>query len=215
MENFGSFLDDPLISWAELPISQCIMRKLKARYDASEIRHDCTFEKYTARLHALRAHESQFDVTDPMFRQGKQLAAELEQFLLENKEEVEEQAKPVHSESGMGSTTHCAETEHAPHPHQTAPPPAAPLQRQEPPGPAHPEIRPDRNPHSRAQCHLCHPLLLALENMWEPEMSTQSRNFGNTALLKSGRHKLNYQWQNSLKCFAIVENIVYYHYLTQ
>ena len=154
MESVDSFVVDPLISWADLPISQCIMRKLKARYDASEVRHDCTFEKLTARLHALRAHESQFDFIHPLFLEGEQIAARMEKFLREN-EEVGH-AEPVHS--GMGSTTHFTEAEAPPHPHQTALPPTAPLQRRDPaPGTqpypprdqapqmrsAHPEIGPE------------------------------------------------------------------------
>ena len=81
MESVDSFVVDPLISWADLPISQCIMRKLKARYDASEVRHDCTFEKFTAPLHALKAPESLFGLLHPVFSEGRQIAAVLEQFL--------------------------------------------------------------------------------------------------------------------------------------
>jgi len=125
MENFESFLEDPLISWAELPISQCIMRKLKARYDESEVRHDCPFLECAARLYALKAPKSEFGFSHPVFREGRQLAAELEQFLQETVEKPHQSA-------------------------DSAPPPAAPLQRrdqrqepQDPPGPAHPEIRPE------------------------------------------------------------------------
>jgi len=109
-------LDDPLISWAELPITQCIMRKLKARYDASEVRKDCSFTVCTARLHVLKAPESQFDLAHPVFREGKQIAADIEQYLRENEEE--KQAGPVHYR--MESTNHVTETAAPPHPHHTA-----------------------------------------------------------------------------------------------
>jgi hypothetical protein len=50
------------------------MRKLKARYDESEVRHDCTFQKFTAPLHALKAPDSLFDLTHPAFLEGERIA---------------------------------------------------------------------------------------------------------------------------------------------